>query len=177
MAHDGTPYEIHTISSGDYKTAYTNLASLGISGADAARVIAAAQQVGKPVEVTDKLGLSGTGTRVIVSRGNVHVLNDVSDKPEDYWASVTLGTIPRNIRGLLGYGGVGPAFQLGSQLAGTPLPPWAMGMFNPYFSFMMGPMDMNPMGMGMFMDPMMMYMLMMGMPGMGMPGMGSPMTF
>jgi len=164
MAHDGTPYEIHTVSAGDYKTAYENLASLGVSGADAARVFATAQQASKPVEVTDKLGLSGTGTRVIVSRGNIHVLNDVSDKPEDYWSSVNLGTIPRNIRGLLGYGGIGPAFQFGSQLSGTPLPPWAMGMFNPYA--MMGPMGMNPMGMGMFMDPMMMYMLMMGMSGM-----------
>jgi hypothetical protein len=164
MAHDGTPYEIHTVSAGDYKTAYENLASLGVSGADAARVFATAQQASKPVEITDKLGLSGTGTRVIVSRGNIHVLNDVSDKPDDYWSSANLGTIPRNIRGLLGYGGVGPAFQLGSQLSGTPLPPWAMGMFNPYV--MMGPMGMNPMGMGMFMDPMMMYMLMMGMSGM-----------
>jgi len=179
LAANGTPHEMHTVDTkGSYKDVYEQLAAHGITGANAARVIDAAQRVKGAADITDRLGLSDTGVRVIVEQGGkAYVLKDVSDQSDDYWQAVTLGSIPSRLRGLLGYGDPGRAFQFGSQLAGTPVPPWAMSMFNPYFNFMMGPMGMNPMGMGMFMDPMMMYMLMMSMPGMGMPGMGGPMMF
>jgi hypothetical protein len=168
LTANGTPHEMYTVDTkGSYKNVYEQLSAQGITGANAARVIDAAQRVKGAADITDRLGLSDTGVRVIVEQGGkAYVLKDVSDKGDDYWQAATLGSIPSRLRGLLGYGDPGRAFQFGSQLAGTAMPPWAMGMFNPYFNFMMGPMGMNPMGIGMFMDPMMMYMLMMGMSGM-----------